>query len=71
MVLSLGTKLGQSRTVNSLWKMLYGVVSIHITYQNRNERPEERGRGNKEKKNQQNNHHLNTWIANLYMGMNT
>lgn len=71
MVVSLGTKLGQSRPVNSLWKMLYGVVSIHITYQNGNERPEDRGRGNKEKKNKQNNHHLNTWITNLCMGMNT
>lgn len=38
MVVSLGTKLGQSRTANSLWKMLYGMVSIHVTYQNGNER---------------------------------
>ena len=53
MVVWLGTKLGQSRTINSLWKMLDGVVRIHVTYQNGNGRPEDRGRGNKEK-NQQN-----------------
>ena len=50
--------------------MLYGVVRIHVTYQNGNERPEDRGRGNKEK-NQQNSIIILTWITNLYMGMNT